>query len=264
MAQSCGRLTGRQLASLNHVLAGPLPVPALARFWAAPHSLPRWNFQPKSISSRSRGAESEPEAANVIRIERRRHPALYLKKAVSFCSFLVLLNSARFVQNCRKGSVHDDDVPARRNFNEPSHRSRRYETAEIVTLPDRSANSHWRLQEMIAMHLEKPNVKPVPVRVVPGGGTVQASFGIGQTAFKIELMKYCFNTSARSCISKVRENGPRTRSKRSIFQHSQTAIDFAREHRIDGVQIAVTFVDRQLMKWWRFPPIHPPSVRPPG
>jgi hypothetical protein len=38
------------------------------------------------------------------------------------------------------------------------------------------------------------------------------------------------------------------------FQRSQMAIDFAREHSIDGVQIAVTFVDRQFDEVVPLPP----------
>ncbi len=48
------------------------------------------------------------------------------------------------------------------------------------------------------------------------------------------------------------------------FQHSQMAIDFARDHNIEGVQIAVTFVDRQFDEVVPMPPLRPGSERRPG
>ena len=48
------------------------------------------------------------------------------------------------------------------------------------------------------------------------------------------------------------------------FQHSQTAIDFARDHDIDGVQIAVTFADRQFDEVVSLPPIRPASEKRAG
>jgi hypothetical protein len=47
------------------------------------------------------------------------------------------------------------------------------------------------------------------------------------------------------------------------FQHSQKAIDFAREHNVDGVQIAVTFLDHQFDEIVPLPPIQPASPRRP-
>jgi len=41
------------------------------------------------------------------------------------------------------------------------------------------------------------------------------------------------------------------------FQHSQIAIDFARDYGIDGAQIAVTFVDRQFDEVVTLPPLRP-------
>ena len=39
------------------------------------------------------------------------------------------------------------------------------------------------------------------------------------------------------------------------FQHSQKAIDFAREHNIAGVQIAVKFIDSQFDEIFPLPPV---------
>ena len=41
------------------------------------------------------------------------------------------------------------------------------------------------------------------------------------------------------------------------FHHSQSAIDFARDHEIDGAQIAVCFVDRQFDEVLPLPPLRP-------
>ena len=41
------------------------------------------------------------------------------------------------------------------------------------------------------------------------------------------------------------------------FQHSQKAIDFAREHNIPGVQIAVKFIDSQFDEIFPLPPMAP-------
>ena len=41
------------------------------------------------------------------------------------------------------------------------------------------------------------------------------------------------------------------------FQHSQKAIDFAREHRIPGVQIAVKFIDSQFDEIFPLPAMDP-------
>ena len=48
------------------------------------------------------------------------------------------------------------------------------------------------------------------------------------------------------------------------FQHSQTAIDFARDHNLDGVQIAVTFVNSLFDEIVPLPPIHPTPQKPAG
>ena len=66
MAQSCGRFTVRHAESLNRRRPPPRPrgragaEPTLARFSPLPQrgSSPRWNFQPESISNRSRGASA--------------------------------------------------------------------------------------------------------------------------------------------------------------------------------------------------------------
>ncbi len=39
------------------------------------------------------------------------------------------------------------------------------------------------------------------------------------------------------------------------FQHSQRAIDFARQHELTGVQIAVKFVDSQFDEVFPLPPL---------
>jgi hypothetical protein len=39
------------------------------------------------------------------------------------------------------------------------------------------------------------------------------------------------------------------------FQHSQKAIDFAHEHNIAGVQIAVKFIDSQFDEIFPLPPV---------
>ena len=41
------------------------------------------------------------------------------------------------------------------------------------------------------------------------------------------------------------------------FQHSQKTIDFAQEHRIAGVQIAVKFIDRQFDEIFPLPAMSP-------
>ncbi len=41
------------------------------------------------------------------------------------------------------------------------------------------------------------------------------------------------------------------------FQHSQRAIDFARQHELTGVQIAVKFVDNQFDEVFPLPPLAP-------
>jgi hypothetical protein len=46
------------------------------------------------------------------------------------------------------------------------------------------------------------------------------------------------------------------------FQHSQVAIDFARDHGIDGVQIAVTFVDHQFDEVVPLPRFQPSPQKP--
>jgi hypothetical protein len=46
------------------------------------------------------------------------------------------------------------------------------------------------------------------------------------------------------------------------FQHSQEAIDFAREHNLPGVQIAVKFIDSQFDEVVPLPPIQPVPPRP--
>ena len=46
------------------------------------------------------------------------------------------------------------------------------------------------------------------------------------------------------------------------FQHSQAAIDFARDYGIEGVQIAVTFVDHQFDEVVPLPPFHPSPQKP--
>lgn len=48
------------------------------------------------------------------------------------------------------------------------------------------------------------------------------------------------------------------------FQHSQEAIDFAREHNLPGVQIAVKFIDSQFDEVVPLPPIQPVSQRSTG
>ena len=48
------------------------------------------------------------------------------------------------------------------------------------------------------------------------------------------------------------------------FQHSQSAIDFARDNRIDGVQIAVNFADRQFDEVIALPPLHSDRQSPPA
>lgn len=45
------------------------------------------------------------------------------------------------------------------------------------------------------------------------------------------------------------------------FQHSQKAIDFARDHDIEGVQIAVKFVDSQFDEVVPLPPYNPGSQK---
>ena len=49
------------------------------------------------------------------------------------------------------------------------------------------------------------------------------------------------------------------------FQHSQKAINFAQEHRIQGVQIAVKFIDSQFDEVFPLPAMgpeaHAPAVR---
>lgn len=45
------------------------------------------------------------------------------------------------------------------------------------------------------------------------------------------------------------------------FQHSQRAIDFARDHSMNGVQIAVKFIDGQFDE--TFPLPAPESAAPP-
>jgi len=39
------------------------------------------------------------------------------------------------------------------------------------------------------------------------------------------------------------------------FQHSQKAIDFARDHRLSGVQIAVKFIDSEFDEVAALPPL---------
>jgi hypothetical protein len=47
------------------------------------------------------------------------------------------------------------------------------------------------------------------------------------------------------------------------FQHSQKAIDFAQEHRIQGVQIAVKFIDSQFDETFPLPAMAPlPQAQP--
>ena len=43
------------------------------------------------------------------------------------------------------------------------------------------------------------------------------------------------------------------------FQHSQRAIDFARQHRLGGVQIAVRFIDNDYDEVAQLPPIEGPQ-----
>jgi hypothetical protein len=47
------------------------------------------------------------------------------------------------------------------------------------------------------------------------------------------------------------------------FQHSQIAIDFARDQGIEGVQIAVTFVDHQFDEVVPLPRFQPSPPKPP-
>jgi hypothetical protein len=44
------------------------------------------------------------------------------------------------------------------------------------------------------------------------------------------------------------------------FEHSQKAIDFAREHHIAGVQIAVKFIDSQFDEIFPLPPPLQPGM----
>jgi hypothetical protein len=44
------------------------------------------------------------------------------------------------------------------------------------------------------------------------------------------------------------------------FQHSQKAIDFARSHKLSGVQIAVKFIDSDCDEVAPLPPLVQPSV----
>jgi hypothetical protein len=46
------------------------------------------------------------------------------------------------------------------------------------------------------------------------------------------------------------------------FQRSQVAIDFARDQGIEGVQIAVTFVDHQFDEVVPLPPFRPSPHKP--
>jgi alpha-D-ribose 1-methylphosphonate 5-triphosphate synthase subunit PhnL len=48
------------------------------------------------------------------------------------------------------------------------------------------------------------------------------------------------------------------------FKNSQAAIDFAREHNIDGIQIAVTFMDSQFDEVVPLPPLPRTSPGPSG
>ena len=48
------------------------------------------------------------------------------------------------------------------------------------------------------------------------------------------------------------------------FQHSQKAIDFAREHHLPTVQIAVKFLDSQFDEIVNLPPFFTPSPPTPG
>jgi hypothetical protein len=86
---------------------------------------------------------------------------------------------------------------------------------------------------------------------------VQAWFGIVRTAFKIELMKILLQHVRTQLYLQSPGKWTANPFEALDFQHSQTAIDFAREHRIDGIQIAVTFVDRQFDEVVALPPIHP-------
>jgi L-rhamnose isomerase len=46
------------------------------------------------------------------------------------------------------------------------------------------------------------------------------------------------------------------------FQHSQTAIEYARQHDLDEVQISVTFADPQFNEVVALPPLHHAPHRP--
>ena len=46
------------------------------------------------------------------------------------------------------------------------------------------------------------------------------------------------------------------------FQHSQKAIDFAREHKMAGVQIAVKFIDSQFDEIFPLPAAVPMAAQP--
>ena len=48
------------------------------------------------------------------------------------------------------------------------------------------------------------------------------------------------------------------------FQHSQKAIEFAREHNISGIQIAVKFLDNQFDEVVPLPPFQQAPQRPAG
>ena len=56
--RSCGKLMGVQEVSLKLGLAGPVLIPKLISSSPVPQSLPRWNFQFKSINSFSRAISS--------------------------------------------------------------------------------------------------------------------------------------------------------------------------------------------------------------
>ena len=45
------------------------------------------------------------------------------------------------------------------------------------------------------------------------------------------------------------------------FRHSQHAIEFAREHRLTGVQVMVAFIDADSVEAHTFPIESPPQVR---
>ena len=86
---------------------------------------------------------------------------------------------------------------------------------------------------------------------------MRAWAGMRHTAFRIELMKILLQHIRTQLYLLSAGQWTANPFEALEFPHSQSAIDFAREHSIDGVQIAVTFVDRQFDEVVPLPPIHP-------